>query len=223
MHSWAQTTRGVLAAPLPRPLRMQCHSEPRGHSPGQRLKSRIRCLPAEWPGRLHTFCPLGTSETCRTSCPGHSHRAQLLVGPALPAAQVAGRCCVCSTLPSVSPPQVWWQQRPCLDGLMRVSTGMTAAHVDGCRPPPLSHVSARKVCTERPLSPTKACRPGPSCLQCAVPGSGHFSEILRPVRWGTTQGPVWPRHRDQTRKGGAGRRPGRRPLRHHRVQCQLAD
>lgn len=32
---------------------------------------------------------------------------------------------------------------------------MTVAHVDGCRPT-LSHVSTRKVCTERPLSPARA-------------------------------------------------------------------
>lgn len=55
-----------------------------GHLSVPRPRSALRCLQAEGPGHLLVFCSLGTSETCRTTRPGHSHRAQLFEGPAVP-------------------------------------------------------------------------------------------------------------------------------------------
>lgn len=69
--------RGLLAAPLPRPLRTQCHPEPWSHLSALRPKSEMRCLGAEWPGRLLVFCSQGPSETCRTTRPGQSRGAAL--------------------------------------------------------------------------------------------------------------------------------------------------
>lgn len=168
----AWTPRGLRAAPLPRPLRTQCRLEPWNHLPVPRPGSEIRCLRAAWPGCLLSLCSLGTSETCRTTRPGHSHGAQLCEGPAAPAAHVASRPCVCSPLPSVCPPQVRWQQRPAPG---RADAG---EHSDDSGPggrmssSPPSPRRCQGSLQGAAASPTKARHPGPSCIQ-KFPGNSE--------------------------------------------------
>lgn len=89
-----------------------------------------------------------------------SHEAQPFEGPAVPAARVASRHCVCSTLSSVGPPQVRGSRGQRLDGLTWASTATAVAHVDGCRPPRLSRVKSRESLCRAAASPHQGVLPG---------------------------------------------------------------